>query len=344
MSGEGDFKRVLLGFSGGVDSVAALGLLRQRGLEVAALTLNTTGDEQMLQGAVAKAQELGVKHIVKDVRREFDSKIVDYFLSSYVAGRTPAPCTMCNPLIKWYYLISEANRLGIDAVATGHYFNVVKSDGLYYVAKALDARKDQSYYLWGLSQSTLSRVITPMGQIIKQDINPVFSKSKESMGLCFLHGKSYGEFIQERIPSACLSGEIVTKDGCVVGQHSGIAFYTIGQKKGVETSVAGMRVVAIDADSNRLIVSDNNDLYHHTLEVGGCNIVSKDEFLQSKDVSVVIRGIGRNPEGYIRCVEEITSGYRITLEHPAWAPAVGQPVVFYRGDRVIGGGILERYY
>ena len=343
MIGERDFKRVLLGFSGGVDSVAAVGILRQQGLSVTALTLNTTGDEQMLQCAATKAAELGVEHIVKDVRQEFESRIVDYFLSSYLAGRTPAPCTLCNPLIKWHYLISEADRLGIGYVATGHYFNVVKYDGKYYVAKALDARKDQSYYLWGLSQATLSRVITPMGQIIKQDINPVLSKSKESMGLCFLRGQSYGEFIKNRIAEACAAGDIVTQDGRVVGQHEGIAFYTIGQKKGVDTSISGVRVVAIDAECNRLIVGDNHDLYHQTLEVGRCNIVSRDEFLQSKDVSVVVRGIGRNPEGYIQRVEEIGDGYRITLENPAWAPAVGQPVVFYRGDRVIGGGFLERY-
>ena len=164
------------------------------------------------------------------------------------------------------------------------------------------------------------------------------------MGLCFLHGKSYGEFIKECTTSACVAGDIVTQDGCVVGRHDGIAFYTIGQKKGLETTVAGMRVVAIDAERNALIVGGNKDLYHQTLEVRGCNIVSKDEFLQSKDISVVVRGVGRNPEGYISHVEEIGDGFRITLEDPAWAPAVGQPVVFYRADRVIGGGILERYY
>ena len=338
-----DFKSVLLGFSGGVDSVAAVDILRSRGLLVTALTLNTTGDEQMLQSAVAKAAELGVEHIVKDVRKEFECKVVEYFLSSYVAGRTPAPCTVCNPLIKWHYLISEADRLGIDAVATGHYFNVVNYDGRYYVSKAVDCRKDQSYYLWGLSQEVLARVITPMGQIIKQDINPVLSKSKESMGLCFLHGKSYGDFIKERSPLAHVKGDVVTQDGSVVGRHDGVAFYTTGQKKGFETSIAGARVVAIDAKRNELIVGDNNDLYHQTLEVSGCNLVSQDEFLQSRDVSVVVRGIGRNPEGYIKCVEKVGNRYRIKLENPAWAPAIGQPIVFYRGDRVIGGGFLEGY-
>lgn len=344
MSCEGDFKSVLLGFSGGVDSVASVGLLRQCGLSVTALTLNTTGDNNMLQVASAKAAELQVEHIVKDVRCEFQHRIVDYFLSSYATGRTPAPCTMCNPLIKWHYLISEADRLGIDAVATGHYFNVVKHDGRYYVARALDSRKDQSYYLWGLSQATLARIVTPMGQIIKQHINPMHSQSKESMGLCFLCGKSYGDFIRERCPSVVVAGDVITLDGEVVGRHEGVAFYTIGQKRGLDINTTGMRVVGINAKRNELIVGKERDLYHQTLEVGGCNLVCEDELLQSDDVSVVVRGFGRNPEGYAQHVERVGERYRVELEDPAWAPAIGQPVVFYRGDRVIGGGILERYY
>ena len=343
MSGERDFRSVLLGFSGGMDSVAAVDILRQQGLSVTALTLNTTGDDQMLQMATSKAVTLGVEHVIKDVRQEFEQQIVRYFLSSYLAGRTPAPCTLCNPLIKWHHLIAEADRLGIDAVATGHYFNVVQHDGRYYVAKALDARKDQSYYLWGLSQDTLSRIITPMGRMIKQEINPILSKSKESMGLCFLQGKSYGEFIKTRTPEACVAGDIVTQRGCVVGRHDGVAFYTIGQKRGVETSVMGARVVAIDAERNLLVVGENDDLYRQILDVDRCNIVSREEFLESKDIRVVVRGVGRNPEGYVRRVEDLGGKYRVELENPAWAPAVGQPIVFYRGDRVIGGGFLEGY-
>ena len=337
-------KSVLLGFSGGIDSVTAVGLLRKQGLSVTALTLDMMGDEKMLQAAATKAAKLDIKHIIKDVRDDFTSNIIEYFLSEYTAGRTPAPCTMCNPLIKWRHLISEADRRGMDAVATGHYFNVVKYNGLYYVSRALDSRKDQSYYLWGLSQATLARAITPMGQIIKQDINPVHSASKESMGLCFLRGKAYGDFIREHTPSAIAEGDIVTLNGQRVGRHEGIAFYTIGQKRGLDVDVAGMRVVGINAERNELIVGKDSDLLHQTLEVDSCNIVCEEELLTAEDINVVVRGIGRNPKGYAQHIERIGERYRITLDDPAWAPAIGQPVVFYRGDRVIGGGILERYY
>lgn len=335
---------MLLGFSGGMDSVASVGLLRQQGLSVTALTLDTVGDEKMLRAAANKAAELNVKHIVKDVREDFAHNIIEYFLSDYTKGRTPAPCTMCNPLIKWHHLIAEADNLGIEAVATGHYFNVVKYNNRYYVSRALDSRKDQSYYLWGLSQTTLARAITPMGQIIKQNISPIHSTSKESMGLCFLQGKAYGDFIREHASEEIAPGDIVTLKGEKVGLHEGIAFYTIGQKRGLETGVEGMRVIGINAERNELIVGKEEDLYHQSLEVGCCNLVCEEELLSANDVSIVVRGFGRNPKGYAQRIERVKDRYRITLDDPAWAPAVGQPVVFYRGDRVIGGGILEQCY
>ena len=333
-------RSVLLGFSGGIDSSAAVEELRQSGYRVVALTLDTTGDEDMVATARKQAAQLSVEHYVKDVRADFQQKIIDYFISSYASGRTPAPCTMCNPLIKWHHLLLEADRLGIDYIATGHYFNVEECDGRYYVARALDSRKDQSYYLWGLSQEVLRRVVTPMGQKIKSDINPPHARSKESMGLCFLRGVGYGDFIAQNCPAALRRGEMVNTLGEVVGTHDGIALYTIGQKRGV----VGGAVVGIDAEHNRLIVGENKDLYKATLEVGACNIVNDDELQSSPDVRVVVRGFGRNPEGFAKLIEPIEGGYRIALDDPAWAPAVGQPVVFYRGNRVLGGGILERYY
>lgn len=333
-------RSVLLGFSGGIDSSAAVEELRQNGYRVVALTLDTTGDENMVATARKQAAQLSVEHYVKDVRADFQQKIIDYFISSYASGRTPAPCTMCNPLIKWHHLLLEADRLGIDYIATGHYFNVEECDGRYYVARALDGRKDQSYYLWGLSQDVLRRIVTPMGQKIKSDINPPHARSKESMGLCFLRGVGYGDFIAQNCPAALRCGEVVNTLGEVVGIHDGIALYTIGQKRGV----VGGAVVGIDAECNRLIVGENRDLYKATLEVGACNIVNEEELLSSTDVQVVVRGFGRNPEGFAKLIEPIEGGYRIALDDLAWAPAAGQPVVFYRGNRVLGGGILERYY
>lgn len=335
-------ERVVLAFSGGMDSTTAARILQSE-YDVEALTLNTTGDNEMLSMARERATELGISLNVRDVQKEFKRDIIDYFIHSYGAGRTPAPCTVCNPAIKWRYLIEEADKLGVEHVATGHYFNIEHYNNHYYVARADDLRKDQSYYLWALDQATLRRAITPMGHIRKQDIRKNFATQRESMGLCFLQGVTYRDYIAQHHPELSREGDVVNSEGCVVGHHAGVAFYTIGQKRGFECREAGAVVVGMDIEQNRLLVGKDIDLYHSTLEIGGCRIVDKEEFVDATDIRVVIRGIGRNPEGFMRRAEATASGYRILLDDPAWAPAVGQPVVFYRQNRVIGGGFVERY-
>ena len=334
---------VLLAFSGGMDSRTAARLLLEE-YEVESLTLDTTGDADLLLSAKRYATELGIEHSSLDVQAEFRHRIIDYFTDSYAAGRTPAPCTVCNPMIKWRYLIDEADRRGIEHVATGHYFNIERYNNHLYVARADDSRKDQSYYLWGLSQHVLQRALTPMGHVIKDNIRSGFMHAKESMGLCFLRGESYRDYIGRTQPALTLKGDVVDTEGRKVGSHAGVAFYTIGQKRGFECELTGVAVVGIDAATNRIIVGKDAELYHSTLEINDCNIVDKEEFMQANDVRVVIRGIGRNPQEYMRRAEPSGEGHRIHLNDPAWAPAAGQPVVFYRQNRVIGGGIVERYY
>lgn len=334
---------VLLAFSGGMDSRTAARLLLEE-YEVESLTLDTTGDADLLLSAKQYATELGIEHSSLDVQAEFRHRIIDYFTDSYAAGRTPAPCTVCNPMIKWRYLIDEADRRGIEHVATGHYFNIERYNNHLYVARADDSRKDQSYYLWGLSQHVLQRALTPMGHVIKDNIRSGFMHAKESMGLCFLRGESYRDYISRTQPALTCEGDVVDTEGRKVGSHAGVAFYTIGQKRGFECELSGVAVVGIDAAMNRIIVGEDAELYHSTLEINDCNIVDKEEFMQADNVRVVIRGIGRNPQEYMRQAEPAGEGYRIHLSDPAWAPAAGQPVVFYRQNRVIGGGIVERYY
>lgn len=335
--------RVVLGFSGGMDSVTAAQLLRNNGYDVMALTLDTVGDKFVIEAARQRAIQLGIPFEVLDVRMEFASRIIDYFSNSYASGRAPAPCTLCNPLIKWNYLLQRADAIGADYVATGHYFRVELYNNRYYVAKAADAIKDQSYYLWGLGQNVLSRVLTPMSDVIKSDIKQNFSGGRESMGLCFLQGRSYREFLSERTPDVARKGDIVDLNGRIVGRHDGVAFYTIGQKRGLDVEISGVAVVGINAERNELIVGPQEQLFYAILEVDNCNIVDEHELLSANDISVVVRGVGRNPQGFARLIERNGSGYKIHLSDPAWAPAVGQPLVFYRQNRVVGGGIVEAY-
>ena len=328
---------VLLGFSGGIDSCTSAQRLKDEGYRVVALTIDTMGDDAMVAKAHAKAEEIDIEWLMYDAREEFKRDIIDYFCNEYAAGHTPAPCTRCNPMIKWRTLLSEANRLGIERIATGHYFNIAQHDGRYYVAKGIDENKDQSYYLWGLSQSTLRRAITPMSEIIKRDVKSNFEDKSESMGICFLRGSHYADFVEEQ-GSKFEAGDIIDNRGNIIARHNGIVRYTIGQRRGAGIP-EGLRVVDIDAASNTIIVDKNERLDKHRLYIEQCNIVDEAELMHSEDITVKIRGIGRNPQLPVK-IERAEHGFCITTTDSAWAPAKGQPLVLYRGNLVIGGGII----
>ena len=330
-------KSVLLGFSGGIDSTTAAEKLKSDGYRVVALTIDTMLDSKAVERAQNRAAEMGMEWYLYEGRERFEQDIIDYFCREYASGRTPAPCTRCNTLIKWQILLEEAERLGIQYIATGHYFNVEQRDGRYYVAQGVDSAKDQSYYLWGLSQEALRRALTPMGQLLKREVKEQFKDKSESMGICFLAGQPYAEFLESR-GVAMAAGDIVNERGELCGRHNGIARYTIGQKRG-EGLRDGWRVVDIDATKNHLIVGAATSLYKHKLYINDCNIVDERELLSSDDVTIKIRGIGVNPQQPVK-VERWNDSYVITSPDAAYAPAKGQPLVFYRDNLVIGGGIV----
>lgn len=185
-----------------------------------------------------------------------------------------------------------------------------------------------------------------MGDVIKQEIKRNFSDRSESMGICFLRGQNYRDFITRHRAELAAKGDVVDSEGKVVGSHDGVAFYTIGQKRGFELSdsVCGKSVVDINAERNELRVGSESELLKVILEIEQCNIIDYNELMSADNVSVVVRGIGRNPAGFMRSAEQTPYGVRITLSEPAWALAVGQPIVFYRQNRVIGGGFLRCSY
>lgn len=333
-------KSVILGFSGGIDSTSAVGILQEQGYRVVALTIDTMGDSSMLEKAEQRAKELGVEWYAVDAKARFERDIIDYFCQEYASGRTPAPCTRCNTHIKWQILLTEANRLGIEHIATGHYFNIERHNDKYYIAKALDSNKDQSYYLWGLSQEILKRAITPMGSRIKSEVKEGFKDKSESMGICFLCRRPYAEFLESR-GIKMIGGDIVDNLGRVCGKHNGIARYTIGQKRG-EGIPEGKRVIDIEPNENIIRVGDNSMLYKSKLYITNCNIVDECELLSAKDITIKIRGIGKNPELPVS-IERYQGGYMITTTDKAYAPALGQPLVLYSDNLVIGGGIVDSF-
>lgn len=327
---------VLLAFSGGIDSCAAVGILRDMGYYVEALTIDMMGDKAMIQSAKESADRLSIKLHIMDGREIFEREIIGNFTSEYMAGRTPAPCTRCNTLIKWELLARKADELGIYHIATGHYFRLEEENGRFYVTRALDPIKDQSYYLWGVRQELLARALAPMGERIKEEVKRESTIKKESMGVCFLRGTHYAEFLCGRC-GELPSGEIVDSDDQVVGHHNGIARYTIGQKRG-EGIPAGLRITQIIAKKNQLRVEVNERLFTRKLYLENCHLV--DPSIQI--VKVMIRGLGLNPQGYARVVASGPELCVELLDDTAWAAAPGQPIVLYSENRVVGGGYLIR--
>lgn len=268
---------VLLGFSGGIDSFAAVGLLQAAGYHVTALTLDMRGDSALLEKARLRAGALGIPWRMRSVRERFEREVVDYFTDSYFRGRTPAPCTRCNSRIKWPWSLRQRPTHWGFATSLRDTISALPPQAANDTSPgAADNRKDQSYYLWDLPQEVLDRVLTPMGTVIKRNIVEELADRRESMGVCFLEGRPCRDFLRSRDKTEALRpGPIIDSAGHRLGTHDGAALYTIGQKKGLDLP-PGWAVVAIDTAANRIVAGEEKLLLHRTLEVGECRLVESD--------------------------------------------------------------------
>lgn len=333
-------KRILIGISGGIDSAASTLLLQEQGYEVVALWIDMLGNSQQRLRVEELCRRLRVPLIVEDVSELFAREVVRFTLDEHSAARTPSPCARCNTRIKWATLAAVADRKGIFHIATGHYVRIVKRGAQHYVARGIDPIKDQSYYLYGLDEDILSRAVTPLGEMRKTDVRQFLaqrdfeelSSGGESQGLCFVES-GYGDFLRTNL--APTAGDVVNCRGEVVGRHSGYQLYTIGQKRGFDTSAVG-EIRHIDATHNRIEVGA--PMMSGVVEC--CDAVFR-PFDESLPLSVAVRGLGRNPQGYAQ-VERNGDRLTVTLiDERAWAVASGQPVVIYCGDVVVGGAIAR---
>ncbi|MCC8173020.1 MAG: tRNA-specific 2-thiouridylase, partial [Odoribacter sp.] len=233
---------VVVGISGGVDSLMTAILLKEKGYRVVSVNLVLWGEKQENPLLADLCQRLNIELIYADVRKLFKTEIIDSFVHGYLNGVTPNPCTICNPLIKWETLKKVADERGVEKMATGHYIQIAKYNGNYYIHKSKDVNKDQSYFLWGLGQDILSRAITPLGNYRKEEVKQMaveygfkeMAAKRESMGICFLQGKDYRDFIKTYTGKENNHrGDIKDREGTVIGEHIGILNYTIGQKTGI---------------------------------------------------------------------------------------------------------------
>lgn len=339
--------KVFLGVSGGVDSFASALLLKDRGYDV-------TGVHILMDGVCREdidslSRNLGIEIIVQDASALFREKVIDNFIDTYVDGGVPSPCVECNRYVKWQTLKKVADAHGGGFLATGHYCRTERIGTLFFIRKGVDNLKDQSYYMWGLGQDILSRALFPLGELTKPEVKAFVSehgyqtltKRNESMGLCFMGGKKLRDYlIEQRIGLKALEGgEIVDKNGTVIGKHSGYPFYTLAHKKGLSLP-AGKCVINVDKVNNRLLIGDHKDLFTNILHIKNMYITSQEMLLNCKQLTVKVRGVGSNPAGFAT-IRIFGTEAEITLSEPAWAVAEGQPVVLYDGDLVLGGGIIQ---
>ena len=363
---------IAVAMSGGVDSSTVPALLQEQGRPVVGLTMQLWNQRRLpeLQGdgpaqhrccslddvydAKAVAQHLNFPHYVVNFEAQFEERVVRPFVDQYLSGRTPIACTNCNTDVKFEPLLRMARQIGAERLATGHYARIRKNDetGRWELLRARDESKDQSYFLWGLSQEQLSRSEFPLGALTKEEVRAVarrahlpVAEKPESMELCFVPNGNYVQFIQAYSRESGISlhgseGEIVTEAGEVIGRHNGVHEFTIGQRKGLGFAVGKpLYVLAIDQKRNRVVVGDDDALRTTTFEIEDVNWVSCGIPEASLHAFAKIR---HKHEPAAATIEALgMNRARITFDAPQRAITPGQAAVFYDGDRVLGGGWIR---
>ncbi len=357
--------KVLVAMSGGIDSTVVALMLHEQGYEVIGITMKTwdyasSGGSKKETGccnldsfndARAAAVHHGFPHYILDIREEFGGFVVENFVDEYLAGRTPNPCVMCNTHIKWRALLKRANAMDCEFIATGHYAKVREENGRHLISKGIDETKDQSYVLWGLQQDLLSRTLLPLGGYRKTAIRqmahdfgyPELAKKSESYEICFVPDNDYRGFLKrnvEGLEERMKGGTFVDKHGKILGQHKGYPFYTIGQRKGLDIALGKPAfVTAIDPNTNTVVLGDEEDLMKKEMDVAKMNYIKYAGINDGMEATIRIRYKDMGSAGTLH---NNSNGIRVSFYENAKGIAPGQSAVFYEGDDVIGGGIIQR--
>lgn len=339
--------KILVGLSGGVDSSVCIRILQEQGFAVTALYIRfSAAHDAGLPQAREVAQQLGVPLEVEDASQAFDEQVVQPFCTAYCEGRTPSPCVMCNPLVKFRTLAQAADRLGIRYIATGHYACVDEHDGQFYIAQPQSAARDQSYMLYRLPQDILSRLCLPLGEFEKDDIREMAAELKlvsadapDSQEICFIPDGDYAAFIQAR-GFADVQGRFIGPNGEDLGAHQGVMHYTVGQRRGLQIAYGQpvfVRRICPNGDIQLALAGD--EFYSGVLLQNIATPTGTD--LQDGEYEVKIRS--RAPLAPCT-VQNTPQGVRVSFAQPQRAPAPGQSAVLYRDGLVLGGGeIVEMF-
>ena len=357
--------------SGGVDSSTAAVLLKDAAEDIVGLSMQLWNQRRKLQGddeapdselkrtgrccslddiwdARRVASHLGIPFYVLNLENEFEDTVVSPFVSSYLRGETPSPCILCNNYVKFHHLVSKAAAIGADCVATGHYARVRfdESRGRWLLLRGKDHRKDQSYFLFGLTQEQLSKTVFPLGELTKTEVReiarraglPTYDKA-ESQEICFVQGRSYAEFVEKYAGvSDNNPGEIVTLGGEVVGTHAGIHNYTIGQRKGLIAAGHPQYVVKIEPLENRVVIGESPDLHEKRFAIRNENWIAIDKLTEPIRCEVQIRNRFEPQPATVFLEDGIVN---VTFDTAQRAITPGQAAVFYWDDVVVGGGWIR---
>lgn len=356
--------------SGGIDSTVTALMLHEEGYEVIGITMKTWDYAGSGTGAKGKketgccnvdsfndarlaAVEHGFPHYILDIREEFGDFVIENFVDEYLAGRTPNPCVMCNTHIKWRALLKRADALGCEFIATGHYGQIHRhSNGRYFIRRGVDLTKDQSYVLWGLQQDLLSRTMLPLGTFHKTEIRqmahdfgyPELAKKAESYEICFVPDNDYRGFLKRRVDGLeekVSGGWFVDKEGKKLGQHKGYPFYTIGQRKGLDIALGRpVYVTHISPETNTVTLGEEADLDRAEMVVTKLNWMKYDGITEGMESMTKVR---YRDKGSLSNLYNTEGGINVRFYENVKGIAPGQSAVFYEGDDVMGGGIIQRY-
>ncbi len=370
--------KLAVAMSGGVDSSAAAAILKQQGHDLVGFTMQLWNQRRGISvdengdplpsrccslddvyDARRVAEELGFPFYVLNLEREFERDVVEPFVASYLAGETPIPCVSCNSRLKFASLDGLARSLGCDKVATGHYARVEYDEAShrYWLLRGRNVEKDQSYFLWELTQDQLSRSMFPLGEMSKPEVREVarehslaVAEKSESQEICFVPDGDYAGFIDRYLEATGAAaqnpgeGEIVDAGGAVVGHHAGIHRYTVGQRRGIGIAAPEpLYVISIDAPKNQVVVGNQDDLLGHEFTAAGVNWIAFDKPDGPVRAEVRVRYRHTPADATITSLEGDRDGrVRVNFDEPQRAITPGQATVFYRGDQVVGGGWITK--
>ncbi len=338
-------KRVAVALSGGVDSAVAAYILKEQGYNVSAITMVLSQyTNKSADSAIQIAERLKIPLNIIDLSQLFNEKIIMPFCNEYSIGRTPNPCISCNYHIKFGVLLDKAKEAGADFLAAGHYARVDKTLNGFRLLKGIDIAKDQSYFLYRLEQEQLKYILMPLGGLTKIEVKKKAKKlgfdsviEQESQDICFIPENDKKGFIEKNIDTR--AGDVIDTEGKLIGQHKGLAYYTIGQRQGLGLSASGRRyIVKLDAKNNSIVLGERELLFSKRLAVGYVNWTSRETPESLQGITAKIRYNAPESSVKIRFIDDFCE---VEFKQPQWAITPGQSVVFYRKDEVLGGGIIE---